>query len=177
MQIILLQDVENLGNAHEVVTVKDGYGRNYLIPKGSALVANKTNLANLKEVLRQHDARENKMLGTYQALAAKASAVTLKLTAKAGESGKLFGSISAAQIVEALKTQAGVEVDRKKVIMPDEVKELGAYTATLNLHKQVQAPVNFEVVAEKAATDNDNVPTEAAVETVAAEAATEESAD
>ena len=149
MQIILLQDVENLGNAHEVVTVKDGYGRNYLIPKGAAVVANKTNLANLKEVIRQQDARENKMLGTYQDLAAKAASVTLTLTAKAGESGKLFGSISAAQIVEALRTQAGVEVDRKKVIMPDEVKELGAYTATLNLHKQVQAPVNFEVVAEE----------------------------
>lgn len=152
MHIILLQDVENLGNAHEVLTVKDGYARNFLIPRSLALVANKTNLANLKEVLRQQENRENKMLGTYQAIAAKAAAVTLTITSKAGASGKLFGSIQANHIVTALAAQAEIEIDRKKVIMPDEVKELGTYTAILNLHKQVQAPVKFEIIAEEAAT-------------------------
>ena len=151
MQIILLQDVEKVGNAHDVVTVKDGYGRNYLIPKALALVANKTNLANLKEILRQQENRENKMLGTYQEMAAKAGAVTLRILSKAGASGKLFGSIQANHIVDALKTQTGVEIDRKKVIMPEEVKELGEYAATLNLHKQVQAVVKFEIVAEEGA--------------------------
>jgi large subunit ribosomal protein L9 len=163
MQIILLKDVEKLGNMHDVVTVKDGYARNYLIPNQMALVANKTNLANLKEILRQQENRENKMLGTYQEMAKKAEGVTLRITSKAGASGKLFGSIQATHIVEALKSQAGLEVDRKKVIMPEDVKELGAYVATLNLHKQVQAPVKFEIVAEDA-------PAEAVVE-AAAEAA------
>jgi large subunit ribosomal protein L9 len=153
MHIILLQDVEKVGSAHDVVTVKDGYARNYLIPRSLALVANKTNLANLKEILRQQENRENKMLGTYQEMAAKAAAVTLRITSKAGASGKLFGSIQANHIVTALKEQAGLEIDRKKVIMPEEVKELGAYTATLNLHKQVQAPVNFEIVAEEVAVE------------------------
>ncbi|MEY4926588.1 MAG: ribosomal protein l9p [Bacteroidota bacterium] len=148
MQIILLTDVENLGNANEVATVKDGYGRNFLIPRGMAVVANKTNLANLKELVRQHDARENKMLGTYQDLAAKATNVTLRITAKAGESGKLFGSVNASHIVDALASQAGVTIDRKKVTLNEDVKELGSYTATLKLHKEVQPIVNFEVVPE-----------------------------
>lgn len=150
MQVILLTDVENLGSANEVATVKDGYGRNFLIPRGMAVTANKTNLANLKELMRQHDARENKMLGTYQELAKKATSVTLKITAKAGESGKLFGSISASHIVDALAAQAGLTVERKKVTLNEEVKELGAYTATIKFHSQVQPIVNFEVLAEGA---------------------------
>ena len=150
MQIILLKDVENLGSTHDVTTVKDGYGRNYLIPRGMAVTANKTNLANLKETMRQHDNRENKMLGTYQELAAKAASVSLTITAKAGESGKLFGKITAGHIVEALATQAGVTVERKKVTLNEEVKELGAFTATVAFHKQVMPVINFEVVAEGA---------------------------
>ncbi len=150
MQIILLSDVENLGNAHEVVTVKDGYGRNYLIPRGMAVTANKTNLANLKELVRQNDARENKKLGEYQELAAKATSVTLNITAKAGESGKLFGKITVGHIVDALAAQAGVTVERKKVTLNEEVKELGSFTATVAFHKQVTPTIKFDVVAEGA---------------------------
>ncbi len=146
MQIILIQDVEKLGNEYDVLTVKDGFGRNYLIPQGKALVANKTNLANLKEKLRQIEYREGKMLGTYQAEGAKAAAVTLTIPSKAGASGKLFGSIQVSHIVEALK-EKGVEIDRKKVKMPEEVKELGEYVAMLTFHKEVVVPVTFHVVA------------------------------
>jgi large subunit ribosomal protein L9 len=150
MQIILLADVEKLGNETEVVTVRDGYARNFLIPQGKAVVANKTNLANLKERLRQIDIRENKMLDTYREMAQKATAAPLQMVTKAGASGKIFGSISAAHIQSALKAQLGVEVEKKKIIMPEEVKELGSYTATLNLHKEVQAVVNFDVITEEA---------------------------
>ena len=168
MQIILLTDVENLGSANDVTTVKDGYGRNYLIPRAMAVTANKTNLAILKEQMRQTDARENKKLGEYQELAAKATSATLTITSKAGESGKLFGKITAGHIVEALLAQTGVTVERKKVTLNEEVKELGAYTATVTFHKQVMPVINFNVVAEGAPAE---AVTEMAVETAAPEAA------
>ena len=148
MQLILLQDVEKVGDKHEVVTVRDGFGRNYLIPQGLAIVANRPNMARLNEMRRREDATEAKRLSEYQAIADKLNDQTLRIGAKAGTSGKIFGSVTNVQIVNALKEQFDLDVDRRKVILPEEVKEVGSYTLKLNLHKQVQPEVRFEVVAE-----------------------------
>lgn len=148
MDIILLKDVDKVGDKHEIITVKNGYGRNYLIPQGLALIANKTNRKRLAELKRQDDNREAKMVGTYQEIADKLNGVTLKIGAKAGTSGKIFGSVTNIQLAAALKDQFGVEVDRKKIILPEEVKNIGNYEAQLNLHPEVQPKVAFEVVEE-----------------------------
>lgn len=148
MDIILLKDVEHVGYKHEVVTVKNGYGRNYLIPQGMAIIANSANRARLNELIRREEATETKRLGEYQAIADKLADQTLKIGAKAGTSGKIFGSVTNVQVIAALKEQFDVDVDRRKVVLPDDVKEIGAYTLTLNLHKEVQPVIHFEVVAE-----------------------------
>lgn len=148
MEIILLQDVEKVGDKHTVVTVKDGFGRNYLIPQKLAIIANKSNLARLDDLRKREEARENKLLGHYQEIADKLSNVTLRIGAKAGTSGKIFGSVTNIQIAQALKDQFEIDVERKKIVLQDEVKELGNYTADLNLHKEVEAKISFEVVAE-----------------------------
>ena len=148
MQIILLQDVDNLGGKYDLVTVKDGYGRNFLIPQGVAVVANKANLGIRNERVRQTERRENKMLGTYQDLAKKANAAHLVFKMKAGASGRLFGSVTVQNIVDALKAETGIEIERKKVVLNEEVKELGSYTATVTFHKEAQSTVRFDVVAE-----------------------------
>lgn len=148
MDIILLQDVEKVGDKHEVVNVKDGFGRNYLIPKGLGIIANKNNMARLNEMRAREDAQEMKRLGEYQEMAAKLAGKSLRIGAKAGTSGKIFGSVTNIQIVNALQEQFGVEVDRRKVELPESVKELGTYTLILNLHKEVRPEVTFEVVGE-----------------------------
>ncbi len=148
MEIILLQDVDKVGEKHTVVTVKDGYGRNYLIPQKLAIIANKSNLARLDDLRKREEARENKLLGHYQEIANKLADATLRIGAKAGTSGKIFGSVTNIQIAQALKDQFEIEVERKKIVLQDEVKELGNYTADLNLHKEVEAKISFEVVAE-----------------------------
>lgn len=148
MEIILLQDVEHVGYKHEVVTVKPGYGRNYLIPQKMALIANGANKARLEELKRREDATEAKRLGEYQAIADKLKGQVLRIGAKAGTSGKIFGSVTNIQIISALKEQFDVDIERRKVTLPESVKEVGTYTMVLNLHKQVQPEVTFEVVAE-----------------------------
>ncbi len=148
MEIILLQDVEHVGYKHELVTVKDGYGRNYLIPQGLALIANGANKARLKELQRREDAMEAKRLGEYQEMAAKLDGQVLRIGAKAGTSGKIFGSVTNIQVVNALKEQFDLDIERRKVQLPDNVKELGTYTMVLSLHKEVKPEVQFEVVAE-----------------------------
>lgn len=148
MEIILLQDVEHVGYKHELVTVKDGYGRNYLIPQGLALIANGANKARLKELQRREESMEAKRLGEYQEMAAKLDGKVLRIGAKAGTSGKIFGSVTNIQVVNALKEQFDLDVDRRKIQLPDNVKELGTYTMVLGLHKEVQPEVKFEVVAE-----------------------------
>lgn len=148
MDIILLQDVEHVGYKHELVTVKNGYGRNYLIPQGLALIANSANRARLKELQRREDATEAKRLGEYQDIAKKLDGQVLRIGAKAGTSGKIFGSVTNIQIINALKEQFDLEIERRKVLLPDNVKELGTYNLVLNLHKEVQPEVKFEVVAE-----------------------------
>lgn len=148
MELILLKDVEHVGYKHEIVTVKNGFGRNYLIPQGMALIANQTNKARLEELKRREGAAEAKRLHEYQDMATKLEGQTLKIGAKAGTSGKIFGSVTNIQVVNALKEQFSIDIDRRKVELPTEVKDLGAYTMVLNLHKEVRPEVKFEVVAE-----------------------------
>lgn len=147
MQIILLDHIEKVGAKHEVVTVKDGYGRNYLIPQGLAIVANKTNLAKLDGLKKQNAKKEAAQIAIYEGYVAKIGGQTFKISAKAGESGRLFGSVSAQDIISALGS-IGVDVEKRMVTMPDEVKELGEYTASVKFHPSVIADVKFEVVAE-----------------------------
>ena len=148
MQVILLQDVDKVGIKHEVVSVKDGFGRNYLIPRKLALIANNSNMARLEELRRQEEAREEKLLDTYREIAEKLANTTLKIGAKAGTSGKIFGSVTNVQIVQAIKDQLDVDIERRKIELPEDVKDIGSYTAQVKLHREVEAEVAFEVVAE-----------------------------
>jgi large subunit ribosomal protein L9 len=148
MEIIMLQDVEKVGDKHSLVKVKDGYGRNYLIPKGLAIIANKANKSRLDEMLKQDAAKEAKRVDTYKEMAAKLTGKTLKIAAKAATTGKIFGSVSTVQIAQALKDQLGIEVERKKISLPEEVKNLGTYSADIIFHPDVPATVAFEVVED-----------------------------
>lgn len=148
MNIILLEDIEKVGDKHTIVKVKDGYGRNYLIPQGLAIIANATNMEKLNTLKEKEDAEEAAKLGVYQEIADRLKGQTLKIGAKAGTSGKIFGSVTSIQIANALKEQLDLEVDRRKIQLPEDVKDLGTYKFVLNLHKQVQPEVEFEVVAE-----------------------------
>lgn len=148
MQLILLKDVEKVGERFEIVTVRDGYGRNYLIPQGLAKVANKTNLAQLEEIKRQEAELEAARLSEYRELATQLASQTLRIGAKAGTSGKIFGSVTNVQIAAAIKEQLDIDIERKKIHVPDDIKELGSYEAEIILHKEVPAKVTFEVIAE-----------------------------
>jgi len=148
MEIILLKDIDTLGERHEVVKVKSGYARNYLIPTKMALVANATNKAKLDKLRADEAAHEADRIAEFKALAAKLEGQVLRIGAKAGTTGKIFGSVTNVQIIKALKDQMGIEVIRKKVELPEEVKVLGEYTATINFHPEVQSKVKFEVVEE-----------------------------
>ncbi|MEO6038100.1 MAG: 50S ribosomal protein L9 [Saprospiraceae bacterium] len=149
MNIILLDHIEKVGAKHEVVKVKDGYGRNYLIPRGLAIVANKTNMARLEGLKKQGAKKEAAVVAALRETAAKIQGKTLRISAKAGESGRLFGSVTAQNIAVALR-EYEIEVDKRIVEMPEEVKELGTYTATVRFHPEVVVEVPFEVVAEEA---------------------------
>lgn len=149
MEIILLKDIDNVGLAKALVNVKAGYARNYLIPRGLAIVANKANKNSLMQEIALQEERAAKILDDAKALAEDLANKTLSIAAKAGTSGKIFGSVSNVQIMNALKEQAGLEIDKKKIKMPEEVKMLGVYTAILNLHKEVQAPIKFKVEDDK----------------------------
>jgi len=148
MEIILLKDIDKVGDKHEIVTVKNGYGRNYLIPQGLAIIANTKNRIRLDELVKDEEAEEAKLVGHYQELADKLKDKVIKIGAKAGTSGKIFGSVTNVQIAQALKEQFDLEIQRKKIDMPEEVKNIGAYKVILNLHKEVSTEVDIEVVAE-----------------------------
>lgn len=149
MDIILLQNLDKVGEKFDVVNVKNGYGRNFLIPKGLALIANDTNLRRLEDLRRRQAAKESKMKGEYETMANSLEGKMLKIIAKAGTSGKIFGSVTSIQISQAIKEQFGLEVSRKKIELKDEVKNLGEYKATLNLHEEVVKELDFEVVTEE----------------------------
>jgi large subunit ribosomal protein L9 len=149
MEVILKKDVANLGYAHDVVTVKDGYGRNYLIPQGYAILATEANKKMNSETQRQKSYKEQKERIEAEKLQKALENITVKIGAKAGASGKIYGSVNAIQIAEAIKEQFNYEVDRKKIHLDGEsIKELGIYKAAIKLYKEVNAVLNFEVVAE-----------------------------
>ncbi len=147
MNIILLDHIEKVGAKHEVVKVKDGYGRNFLIPKGLGIVANKPNLARLEGLKKQAGKKEGAIIAAFQVEAAKLKGVTLKISAKAGDTGRLFGSVTSQHIAKAL-ADAGVDIDKRIIEMPEEVKELGEYKVTIKFHPEVHTEVDFEVVSE-----------------------------
>lgn len=169
MEIILLKDVEHVGLAKALVTVKAGYARNYLIPQGLAIVANKANKNSLRQEILQQEERAAKILEEAKELAADLATKTLDIAVKAGTSGKIFGSVSNVQLVNALKDQFGVEIDKKKIKLPEEVKMLGVYTAILNLHKEVQAPLKFKVDDDRGEDTPTVAPTNQDTETEEAE--------
>ena len=146
MEVILIQDVANLGYKNDIVKVKDGYGRNYLIPNRLAVIANDSNRKQLAENLKQQAHKMAKLLADAQALAEKLANTVITLSAKANEDGKIFGTITTAQVSEALAAQ-GIEVD-KKVISIEPVKTLGEAVATAKLHREVKAEIKLNVIAE-----------------------------
>jgi large subunit ribosomal protein L9 len=148
MQVILKKDVSNLGQANDVVKVKPGYGRNYLIPQGLASIANKTNLAQLGDFIKQQNAENERLMAKFTAIAEKLAGTVLRIGAKAGTSGKIFGSVTSIQLAEAIQAQLNEEIDRKAIVLTEEVKELGTYVAEVKLYKGVDAKVNFEVFAD-----------------------------
>ncbi|MBL6875952.1 MAG: 50S ribosomal protein L9 [Chitinophagales bacterium] len=149
MDIILKERVIGLGEKDALVTVKTGYGRNYLIPQGLAMIANATNKKILANNLKFKDKREASIIAEYKEISVVLKSAAVNVGAKIGTTDKIFGKITTHHLAEAIKTQLGVEVDRRKItIQGDEIKTLGEYVATLDLHEQVQAEVKFNVVAE-----------------------------
>jgi len=146
MEIILIQDVANLGYKNDIVKVKDGYGRNYLIPNKMAIIANESNRKQLAENMKQQAKKMAEMLASAQQLAEKLAAMTITVAVKANEDGKIFGTVTTAQVSEALAAQ-GIEIDRK-VITIEPVKELGEAVAVARLHREVKAEIKLNVVAE-----------------------------
>jgi large subunit ribosomal protein L9 len=148
MDIILIQDVDNLGGANEVVKVRNGYARNFLIPQKFAVEASPSNLKQLAERRKQIEKKEQKMLSAINEVIAKLKEGALKIGAKSGTSGKIFGTVTSLQLARAIREQKGYEIDRKKITLPDEVKELGAYKATIDFGNGHSTELEFEVVAE-----------------------------
>jgi len=147
MEVILKDDVKGLGFKNDIVDVKPGYGRNYLIPQGIAVVADKSNKKVVAENIRQASHKAEKVKLDAQAIADQIGDIVLDLPAKVGESGKIFGAVTTTQLSDALRAK-GIEVDRKKISFDQEVKSAGDYTASIVLHKEVKHQVRFRVVAE-----------------------------
>ena len=147
MQIILKEDIANLGYKEDVVTVKDGYGRNYLIPQGLAVIASASALKVLAENKKQRAHKLAKIKADAEALAASLEGVTFTIATKVSATGTIFGSVNTIQVAEALE-KLGHNINRKVIVLKDTIKEVGNYTATLKLHKEVSVEIPFEVVAE-----------------------------
>ena len=147
MEVILKKDMQPLGFKDEIVSVKNGYGRNYLIPQGIAILATESAKKLHEETIKQRAKKDAKLKADAEAVAAKIAELTLKVSAKVGESKKIFGSVNNIQVAEALGA-SGVEVDRKAIkILGGNPSELGTYEAEIKLHKEVSAAFNFEIVA------------------------------
>ena len=148
MEIILKQDISNLGFKDDIIVVKNGYGRNFLIPQGIGILATISSKKIHAENLKQRSHKEAKIKDEASALAEKITALTFKVGAKASSKGKIFGSVNNIQLSEALSKE-GIQVDRKKIVVKSElIKEVGEYTAIAKLHREVTAEIKFEVVAE-----------------------------
>ncbi|MEJ7737356.1 MAG: 50S ribosomal protein L9 [Chitinophagaceae bacterium] len=148
MQVILIQDVDNLGGTNELVTVKNGYARNFLIPGKMAVEASPSNLKQMEEKMKQLRKKEEKLLAEINNVIDILKAAPLKIGAKTGTSGKIFGSVTALQIARAIRDQKGYEIDRKRISIPDEVKELGTYKAVIDFGNGNHTDLEFEVVAD-----------------------------
>lgn len=147
MEVILKQDVQGLGYKNDQVKVKAGYGRNYLIPNGLALIANPSNKKLVEENVRQAAHKAAKLKQDAEALAVKIGELTMEMGTKAGESGKIFGAVTALQVADALKAK-GFEVDRKRISFKEQPKQLGTYSVMLDLHKEVKHEIKIKVIAE-----------------------------
>jgi len=146
MELILKEDIAGLGYKNEVVKVKPGYGRNYLIPQGFAVIANESNKKVMAENVKQASHKAAKIKKDAEAIAEAIGSTVLEIPAKAGESGKIFGKVTTVQIADALKAK-GISIDRKKIALPADVKMLGDYEALHDLHKEVKHKILFKVVA------------------------------
>ena len=148
MEVILIQDVDNLGAVNEVVKVKNGYARNYLLPRQLAVESSPSNRKQLEERMKQVKKKEERMLSEFNNVVTKLKEAPLRIGAKTGTSGKIFGSVTSLQISRAIREQKGYEIDRKKITIPEEVKELGTYKAVIEFGNGQSAEVEFEVVTE-----------------------------
>ena len=147
MEVILKQDVQGLGYKNDTVKVKPGYGRNYLIPNGVAIIANESNKRLVSENIRQAAHKAAKLKQDAEALAQKIGDLTIEIGAKAGETGKIFGAVTPFQVADALKAK-GFDIDRKKVIFKEQPKQVGTYNVVIDLHKEVKHDIKIKVVAE-----------------------------
>ena len=145
MKVILIEDVEKLGQTHDVVDVADGYARNFLFPRQMAIPANKSALANLDNMKRVEDRRQERQRGAAEELAGKLAGVTVKIAANAGTGGRLYGSINAADIAQQLQQDFEVAIDRKQVVLPETIREAGLYSVTLNLHRDIKPAITVQV--------------------------------
>lgn len=148
MQVILIQDVNNLGGTNEVVNVRNGYARNYLFPRQMAVEASPSNMKQLEERLKQQKKKEEKMLAEVNKVIEVLKDGPVKIGAKTGTSGKIFGSVTSVQIARAIRDQKGYEIDRRRIHLVDDVKELGTYKAKIDFGNGQETEVELEVVAE-----------------------------
>jgi large subunit ribosomal protein L9 len=148
MEVILIQDVDNLGSAHEKVNVKHGYARNYLIPRKLAIEASPSNLKQLEERRKQQVKKEAKLLAEVNKVIEVLKSSPLKIGAKTGTSGKIFGSVTSVQLARAIRDQKGYEIDRRRIHILDEVKELGTFKARVDFGNSNETEVEFEVTPE-----------------------------
>ena len=149
MDIILKQDIANLGYKNDIVSVKPGYGRNFLIPQGLAILATERNRKILAEEMRQQAHKEQKIKDEATEKAKALEGLKLQIPAKAAATGKIFGSVNNIMIANAIKEATGIEVDRKNIVLnEDAIKEVGDYTAKIRLHKEVAVDIDFNVFAE-----------------------------
>ena len=148
MQIILIKDVDNLGGKDELVTVKNGYARNFLFPTKQAVEASTSNLKQLEERLKAKAKKEAAMLAEITKVISVLTSSPIKLTAKTGTSNKIFGTITSLQVTRAIREQEGYEIDRRRISLPEEIKELGSYKATIDFGNGQNTEVDIEIGAE-----------------------------
>jgi large subunit ribosomal protein L9 len=147
MEVILKDDVKGLGYKNDIVSVKPGYGRNYLLPQGLAVLADKTNKKIVTENVRQASHKAEKVKTDAQGIADRLANASVSIPAKVGESGRIFGRVTTLQVADALKAQ-GIDVDRKRISLDSDPAAVGSYTATVDLHREVKQKVTVNVVAE-----------------------------
>ena len=147
MKVILKDDVKNMGNMGQIVEVADGYARNYLVPRGLAVEANTKNIKSLEHQKRVIQEKSKKIRNEAQELSNKITTMSLVIKAKAGEEGKLFGSVTTMDIAESLKNE-GMEIDKKKISLDEPIKRLGSYTVNIKVHPEVTTQVNLQVIEE-----------------------------